>query len=237
MFLGADVTLWGAFIAGVLSFLSPCVLPLVPGYLSFISGASVADVRSSADRVNLLLRAGLFVLGFSLVFVMLGASATSLGLLLARYQDVLARIAGALILLFGIHYLGLYRLRFLDYEKRYHIQRKSVGLLGSFVVGLAFAFGWTPCIGPILGSILAIASAEATVQRGIVLLGVYSAGLGIPFLLSALLVDQFMRSMRRMRSVMGVVEKASGVLLIALGLFMLSGKMSIVGEYLNQWLL
>ena len=221
-----NVSLFAAFTAGLLTFLSPCILPLIPAYLSFISGVSLnemrreeSDIRSSAKVLS---NALLFVLGFSFVFVSLGASATFFGKFLLAELGILRKIAGILVVLFGFHMLGIFRIGFLDQEKRYHQRTKTLGLFGSFLVGVAFAFGWTPCIGPILATILFLASTKETVAQGIWLLGIYSAGLGIPFLLAALAVGRFFQVSSAFRRHFRAVEIASGLLLIAVGILILT---------------
>jgi cytochrome c-type biogenesis protein len=230
-----DVTLTWAVIAGVLSFLSPCVLPLVPPYLCFLAGTTIeefADGGEKRARRDIMLVAMLFVLGFSTVFVLLGATASILGQLIRQYLEVLSIAAGAVIVLMGLHFLGVFRIALLHREARFQVER-PIGLWGSYVMGLAFAFGWTPCIGPILGTILAMAGTEATAMRGAVLLAFYSAGLGIPFLAAALALEPFTGFMRRFRSRMHLVEKGMGVLLVATGVAFFTGSFT----QMSFWLL
>jgi cytochrome c-type biogenesis protein len=230
-----DVTLTWAALAGVLSFLSPCVLPLVPPYLCFLAGTTIEEFADGGERRarrDIMLVAVLFVLGFSTVFVLLGATASVLGQLIRQYLDVLSVAAGIVIVLMGLHFLGLFRLALLHREARFHVER-PLGLWGAYVMGLAFAVGWTPCIGPILGTILAMAGTEATVARGAVLLAVYSAGLGIPFLLAALALEPFTGFMRRFRRRMHLVEKGMGILLVATGVAFLTGSFT----QMSFWLL
>ena len=234
-----NVSLVAAFTAGLLSFLSPCILPLIPAYLSFISGVSLnemrkeeSDARSSAKVLS---NALLFVLGFSFVFVALGASATFFGKFLLTELGILRRIAGILVILFGIHMLGVFRIGFLDQEKRYHQRTKSLGLFGSFLVGVAFALGWTPCIGPILATILFLASTKETVAQGIWLLGIYSAGLGIPFLLAALAVDRFFQVSSTFKRHFRAIEITSGLLLIAVGILILTDDLTRITTYLLKF--
>lgn len=220
-----DVTLPAAAIAGLLSFLSPCVLPLVPPYLCFLAGTTIEEVASEGERRakrDVMLAGLLFVLGFSTVFVLMGATASVLGQYVRLYLDTLSILAGVAIVLMGLHFLGVFRLAFLYREARVRVE-KPVGIWGAYVMGLAFAFGWTPCIGPILAAILAVAGSEDTVSRGAVLLAVYSAGLGIPFLLAALALEPFTAAMRRFRSRMVYVEKAMGGLLVLTGVAFLTG--------------
>ena len=196
-----DVTLLAAFGAGFLSFISPCVLPLIPGYISYISGMSLEDMRKAdaGSRRRLIIATLFFILGFSIVFMAMGASASAIGALLRQYLGLVQKIAGAVIVIFGLHLLGVFRIGFLDRDTRVQTSRKPATPLGALVVGLAFAFGWTPCIGPILGGILTIAGSKSTVGEGVLLLGVYSAGLGVPFLLTSIAVDKFFLASARVR--------------------------------------
>lgn len=214
-----------AFFGGLLSFLSPCVLPLVPPYLCFITGATLDDLtdEEAIPRRRTAFAAIAFVLGFATVFVLLGATASVAGQFLRDHLPLLAQLAGAVIILMGLHFLGVFRFAFINREKRYHQEARPAGLLGAYAVGLAFAFGWTPCIGPVLATILAVAASEDSVARGAFLLAVYSAGLGVPFLLAALAVGRFLTFLRRFAKHLNVVEKAMGVLLILAGLAFLTG--------------
>jgi cytochrome c-type biogenesis protein len=221
-----NVTIAAALVAGMLSFLSPCVLPLVPPYLVYLTGASLerfADAESAPRvRRETLAAALLFVLGFSTVFVALGASASAVGALLRAYSGELAIFAGAAIIVMGLHFLGLTPIALLMREKRLEVA-KPVGLWGAYLMGLAFALGWTPCIGPILAAILAVAASEETVTRGASMLAVYSLGLGIPFLLAAFAVESFAAFLARFRAHLGLVEKAMGGLLVLTGVAFLTG--------------
>lgn len=234
-----NTSLFAAFTAGLLSFLSPCILPLIPAYLSFISGVSLNEMRQEDSRgkpsVKVLTNALLFVLGFSLVFVALGASATAIGGFLMAELGILRKVAGVLVILLGLFVLGFLRVGFLDREKRYHQRSKSFGLLGSVLVGMAFAFGWTPCIGPILAAILFVASTKETVAQGVGLLGAYSAGLGIPFLLSAVAVDRFLHVSSWFKRHFQVIKIASGLLLIALGVLMLTDDLTRITALLMRF--
>lgn len=224
-----NVSIPAALIAGLVSFLSPCVLPLVPPYLVYLTGATIGHIESgekiSSSRRAVMLSALLFVLGFSTVFVMLGASASLIGGLIRAWSQQLSILAGIVIIIMGLHFLGLTRINLLMREGRLSIP-KPVGLWGAYVMGLAFAFGWTPCIGPILAAILSIAAAEATVAKGAGLLAVYSAGLGIPFLIAAFMIEQFSALLKRMRGHLINVERAMGVLMIATGIGFLTGAVS-----------
>jgi cytochrome c-type biogenesis protein len=238
--LNPNVTLLAAFAAGFLSFVSPCVLPLIPGYISFVSGISVDEMRGdtapATSRLQVFLTSLAFVIGFSIVFVALGASATAIGKFMFAKLPLLSKIAGAILIVFGLHTMGVFRLAFLETEKRVHSQRKPAGPLGAMLVGVAFAFGWTPCIGPILGGILAIAGSKSTVTEGVTLLAVYSLGLGIPFLLTSLAINQFFTAAKRIRKHYHAVEVASGALLIAIGLLIVTGQLTIITRYLQPYL-
>jgi cytochrome c-type biogenesis protein len=235
-----DVSYIAAFIGGFLSFISPCVLPLIPGYLSFVSGLSMEEFRAgtatSSSRWQLLSASLAFVAGFSLVFIALGASASAVGEFLMARLPLLGKIAGILIIIFGLHTMGVFRLRFLEVEKRVHTQRKPAGLLGALIVGIAFAFGWTPCIGPILGGILVMAGRQETIGDGVRLLAVYSAGLGIPFLLTALAMNHFFRASVRIRRHYHAIEVTSGVLLVAIGALIFTNQFTIIARYLEPYL-
>jgi cytochrome c-type biogenesis protein len=221
-----NVTILAALIAGMLSFLSPCVLPLVPPYLVYLTGASLerfADAQSKPRvRRETFTAALLFVLGFATVFVALGASASAVGAVLRAYSNQLAIIAGLAIAAMGLHFLGVTPIAWLKREKRLAFA-KPVGLWGAYLMGLAFAFGWTPCIGPILAAVLALAAAEATVLKGVGLLAVYSLGLGIPFIIAALAAEPFAAFLARFRAHLGLVEKAMGGLLVLTGIAFLTG--------------
>lgn len=234
---GAPLTPITVFAAGVLSFLSPCVLPLVPGYVSLISGTSAVAAENNDQEKRLLgrvmLNSLLFVLGFSIVFILLGATATTVGELTRQYKRELSWIAGVVIIIFGLHLTGLLKIKYLYADKRMHGVKGSSSALGSFVVGFAFAFGWTPCIGPILSAILYLASEEGTVAKGVELLALYSAGLAVPFLLTSLGIDRFMAFYTRFRRHLHTVEVISGVLLIAIGVLVLTHHLTILSGYLS----
>lgn len=229
-----DVSIPAALIAGLVSFLSPCVLPLVPPYIVYLTGATIEHLGSKtgvASKRAVMLSAVLFVLGFSTVFVLLGASASLIGGLIRAWSAQLSILAGIVIILMGLHFLGLTRIGLLMREGRLPIP-KPVGLWGAYVMGLAFAFGWTPCIGPILAAILSIAAAQATVAKGAGLLAVYSAGLGIPFLIAAFMVERFSAVFARMKRHLVTVERAMGVLMILAGIGFLTGAMGNVSIWL-----
>jgi cytochrome c-type biogenesis protein len=230
-----NVSILAALVAGMLSFLSPCVLPLVPPYLVYLTGASLerfADAEPEPRiRRDTLAAAALFVLGFATVFVALGASASAIGAVLRAYSNQLAIIAGLGIMAMGMHFLGLTPIAWLMREKRLAVA-KPVGLWGAYLMGLAFAFGWTPCIGPILAAVLALAAAEATVFKGVGLLAVYSLGLGVPFIIAALAAEPFAAFLARFRNHLSLVEKAMGGLLVLTGIAFLTGATSEVSYWL-----
>ncbi len=238
--MGLDVSIWAAFAAGVLSFLSPCVLPLVPPYLCYLAGVNLEELtEAEGDEARnawrkALLAAFIFVLGFSTVFVAMGAGASAIGQLLREYLDILAKIAGVVIIIMGLHFMGLFKIRFLLMEKRYQTDTKPATLIGAYVIGLAFALGWTPCIGPVLASILAIAASEESVSRGAFLLTVYSAGLGVPFLLAAFAINGFLSFMKRFRRHMRTVEIVMGLFLVITGIMFLTGSMQIISTWLLE---
>lgn len=221
-----------AFTAGVLSFLSPCVLPLVPSYIGFLTGLSLDEMGSR--RRTALAHALLFVLGFSLVFILLGATATAFGRTLKYHEVWVQRVGGVLIILFGLVCLGVIKFGALQQEKRLHLQNKPLGYLGSLFVGMTFAAGWTPCIGPILGGILTVASASETVGRGMVLLAAYSAGLAVPFLVAAWAVDGFLEWFRKFRRYLPWVMRASGALLVLVGVLLVTGQFTRLASWLQS---
>jgi cytochrome c-type biogenesis protein len=232
-----DVSIPAALIAGLVSFLSPCVLPLVPPYLVYLTGATIEhvahDENTQESRRAVMMAASMFVLGFATVFVALGASASLIGGLVRAWSAQLSIIAGIVIIVMGLHFLGLTRIGILMREGRMSMP-KPVGLWGAYVMGLAFAFGWTPCIGPILAAILSIAAAEATVTRGAGLLAIYSAGLGIPFLLAAFAVKQFSSLFMRMKRHLRNVERVMGVLMVITGIGFLTGAVTDVSIWLLE---
>lgn len=233
-----DISLGGALIAGLLSFVSPCVLPLVPPYLAWLAGVSFDELRTeepgSAQRRRIIMSALAFVLGFSTVFIALGATASVVGQTIAQYFDTLAVIAGALILIMGLHFLGVFRIAFLYREARVQVARKPAGLAGAYLIGLAFAFGWTPCVGPVLAAILFVAGSEGTAARGALLLAVYSLGIGIPFLLAAAFASRFLNWAAKFKRHMETVEKAMGGLLVMTGILFMTGQMSVISFWLLE---
>lgn len=224
-----------ALMAGIFSFLSPCVLPLVPSYLSFVTGMSLEDLQDGVDRKATFIHSLLFVAGFSMIFITLGASASFLGVFLRVYEVWIARVGGVLILILGLHLTGVFRIAPLMRERRVHVNDKPAGYLGTLGVGAAFGAGWTPCIGPVLGAILTLAGTQDTVWSGVLLLSVYSLGLAIPFLVSALALDFFLGAFSRFRRFLPIVEKASGVMLIILGLLLATGSFTILSTYLVRF--
>jgi cytochrome c-type biogenesis protein len=232
--MGQSVGVLVAFSAGLFSFLSPCVLPLFPSYLSFITGMSVADLTgelSPAARRRIVLHALAFVFGFSVVFVGLGASFSAAGQFLLDYRDWIRRIGGVLIVVFGLYIAGVLKVAFFGRTQQWQLREKPAGYLGSLAVGVTFAIGWTPCVGPILGAILSLAGTADTVQRGIGLLVAYSAGLGVPFLVSALALGAFLRAFKRYRPFIPTVERAAGVLLVVVGVLVYTNYYVV----LNSW--
>ncbi len=220
-----------AFTAGLLSFLSPCVLPLVPSYVTFITGLSLEDVQRT--RRTALVHALLFILGFTLIFLALGAGATALGSVLRAYRDWIIRIGGVLVIVFGLYLLGVFDLAAFSRERRVHLADKPVGYLGTVLVGVAFGAGWTPCIGPILGSILMYTASSADLGRGLQLLSAYSLGLAVPFLLSAILVQQFLQFFTRIRRQLVWVTRVSGAVMVVVGLLMVTSYFTILASYLQ----
>ena len=229
---GTSLGLAIAFTTGLLSFLSPCVLPLIPSYVTFITGLSLEDVQKA--RRAAFIHSLLFVLGFTLIFVALGATATALGQLLGYQRVWISRIGGVLIIVFGLYMLGVFNISFFSQERRVHIANKPVGYLGTLLVGVAFGAGWTPCIGPILGSILTYAASSADMSRGLWLLLAYSLGLAVPFLLSAIAVERFLDVFSRMKRQMIWITRTSGVLMITVGILMVTNYFTVLAGILNQ---
>lgn len=230
-----DVSMLVAFSAGVFSFLSPCVLPLFPSYLSFITGMSVEQLQDSGRggpaRGRVIGHSLAFIIGFSMVFIAMGASFSALGQVLIEHRDVIRQLGGALIIFFGLYIAGVLPLRWLGRYKQIQLRAKPAGLLGSWLVGVTFAIGWTPCVGPILGSILSLAGTAETVSTGVALLGAYSAGLALPFFLSSWALGAFLVAFRRFRAWIPVVERAAGVLLVVVGLLVLTNYFIVLNSY------
>ena len=243
--MAGELSILVAFVGGLFSFLSPCVLPLFPSYLSFITGMSVEELKSAADdrrrRRWILAHSLAFVMGFSMVFVGMGASFSALGQFLFDYRDRIRLAGGLLIIVFGLYIAGVLRLDFLGRYQQFQLRTKPAGLLGSWLVGVTFAIGWTPCVGPILGSILSLAGAAETVSTGVALLVAYSAGLALPFLLSSIALGAFLAAFRRFRPWVPVVERISGVLLVVIGVLVATNYFIVLNSYAlsltPQWLL
>lgn len=213
-----------ALFAGVISFLSPCVLPIVPPYLAFMSGVSIGEIQgTAAARRKAIVAASFFVLGLSTVFILLGFTASAFGAFVLQNQELFAKISGVVVIIFGLHFLSVFRIPILDREARMDTGDSGGSALGAYVLGLAFAFGWTPCIGPQLGAILSLAASEASVARGTILLGVYAIGLGVPFLLAAIFLNRSMVLMTKIKRHMGLIEKLMGGLLLIVGLALVTG--------------
>ena len=224
-----------AFLAGLVSFLSPCVLPLVPGYVSLISGAGVEQLKTQESQLlrKVMVNSIAFILGFSVVFITLGAVATEVSQMLSRYRSTLAQIAGVVIILFGLHLTGVFKIKALYTDARLHSVKGGSTAWGAFVIGFAFAFGWTPCVGPVLTVILTFAAAQDSITKGVMLLAIYSMGLAVPFLLTALGVERFLKFYSRFRAHMHAIEVASGALLVALGVLLVLGRFTIISNYLS----
>lgn len=238
--MGLDVSAGGAFIAGLLSFVSPCVLPLVPPYLAYIAGVSIEELgpeggnAGHAMRGRVLAAALAFVAGFSTVFVVLGATASWLGQAVSAHLDVLGYVAGVLIALMGLHFLHVIRIPLLDRTAKVGVAQKPAGLIGAYVIGLAFGFGWSPCVGPVLTAILLIAGAKESVDEGAWLLLVYSLGIGVPFLVAAGFASAFMRWSARFKKRLGLIEKALGAFLVVAGVLIFTGQMSSIAFWLLE---
>ncbi|MGA1862357.1 cytochrome C biogenesis protein [Deferribacter thermophilus] len=231
-----NINFFTAFIAGVLSFLSPCVLPLIPGYISFISGESIETLTSEeslSPKLKAIIGAIFFGIGFTLVFILLGASATTIGKLINQYRLILEKIAGIIVIILGLHLVGIFKIKQLLVQKKWNYQKRNFPFfIEAFLLGVAFVFGWTPCIGPILAGILALAAKETTVYKGMSLLFVYSLGLWIPFLLAAIMLGAMLSTLRKTGKLLIIIEKISGVLLIFIGVLILSGSMTVVISYM-----
>lgn len=234
-----NITYLGAFGAGVLSFASPCVLPLIPAYLCFLGGASLDELTAEGGvdkqvQRRVFISAIAFVLGFATVFIILGATATAVSNLVAENINILSKIAGVVIVIFGLHYMGLFKIGFLNFEKRVHVESRPTSLLGAYVIGLAFAFGWTPCVGPILATILMVAASGDEIMYGVSLLTVYAAGIGLPFLLAAFAVKPFMGFLGRFRKHMRTVELSIGALLVVTGIAIFTGSLAEVSNWILE---
>jgi cytochrome c-type biogenesis protein len=244
--MSQEVTLLAAFVAGFLSFISPCVLPLIPGYISFISGLTLEEMQGTGGgavsvavasaRSRVLTASLAFVAGFTVIFVAMGATATALGRFLYEQAPILEKIFGSLLIVFGLHMMGVFRIRLLESDKRIHTSNRPAGPLGAFLVGTAFAFAWTPCIGPILGGIIGLASSRESVGEGMQMLAAYSLGLGVPFLLTSLAIDRFFGAAARIRKHYRTIELISGGLLILVGLLVFFDQFTLIAKYLTPYL-
>lgn len=242
--MSQEVTLVAAFAAGFLSFVSPCVLPLIPGYISFISGLTLEEMQgtaaaptaSASSRRRVLAASVSFVLGFTVIFVTMGATATALGKFFYEQAPILEKVFGTLLVVFGLHMMGVFRIRLLESDKRIHTQKKPAGPMGAFLVGTAFAFAWTPCIGPILGGIIGLASSQESVAEGMQMLAAYSLGLGVPFLLTSVAIDRFFTAAARIRKHYRTIEMISGGLLIAVGLLIFFDQFTFIARVLTPYL-
>ncbi|GJL67101.1 MAG: cytochrome C biogenesis protein CcdA [Nitrospirales bacterium] len=234
-----QVSILAAFSAGFLSFISPCVLPLVPSYLSYITGLSVEELSNVQERERfrkvIMVNSLLFIAGFSSVFIAFGASASFVGQMLYQYQDLIRKIGGVLIAVFGLYLMGILKLSFLMTERKLlHFEKRPLGYIGSFLVGTAFAAGWTPCVGPVLGGILAYASTTESMQDGIVLLTSYSVGLGLPFFLTAFGVDSFLTHFKKVRHYLGAISMVSGVLMVTIGVMLYVNSVTMITSFLDR---
>jgi len=234
-----DVSFGAAALAGLISFLSPCVLPLVPAYLCFVAGTSL-DKLLDDDAVDqnlkkrVVISAFFFVLGFTTVFVIMGASASAINRIVFDHIDIISKVAGGVIIIFGLHYMGLFRFAFLQREMRFNPDKTPAGIIGAYLIGLAFAFGWTPCVGPILATILTLAASSDSLGYGISLLTVYSLGLGIPFMAAALAIEPFMNFLKRFRSHIHKIEIGAGVLLVATGFLIMTDSLASISYYILE---
>jgi len=224
------VSYQAALIAGLLSFFSPCILPLIPAYFTFITGLSLDELTEDTGKIRqkVILATLAYVCGFSTVFILLGASASFMGGIIARYSWVIRYLGGGIILMFGCHLLGLINIKGLNFERRIHLNEKPMHVMGTFVIGMAFGAGWSPCIGPMLGSILIVAGSQETVMQGIVLLSIYSTGLALPFLLISFFINRIIGIMRRATKVLGYVNKVAGILLIIMGILLITDKFKLL---------
>jgi cytochrome c-type biogenesis protein len=232
-----NISILVALSAGFISFLSPCILPLIPSYVAFISGVSLEELSLEKDvksvRRKVIANSSMFVLGFSLVFIMLGASATFIGKFLSQNIRWFEIVGGVVIIVLGLHFTGLFKIKFLEREKKFHISKKPLGLVGTLFVGMAFAAGWTPCVGPILGAILTMAATTQNVLKGIILLVFYSIGLGVPFFISGVLIHRFFEYFKVIRKYFKAITIVGGVLLIIVGILMISGYFSSISSFLQ----
>ena len=222
-----------AFSAGLLSFLSPCVLPLIPAYVTYLTGTTVENINNPRKKLNTLYKSIGFVVGFSIIFIILGASVSTLGKLFVANQNILRKIGGALVVIFGLHTTGLFKIKYLYYEKKLFPFKKMSGPFGSIFMGMAFATGWTPCIGPILSSILIYAGNTATLSQGIILLLIYSLGLALPFVLTAVAINNCSKYIRKFSKYLPIISIVSGILMILMGLLIFTNKVNVLNNYFN----
>ncbi len=237
--MGNDVSIFIAFGGGLISFFSACVLPLIPAYISFITGLSLEEITSDEHKIaktgKIIISVLLFILGFSLIFTILGASASIAGKLIFSYRYILVKVAGLIIIIFGLHLTGLFRISFLNFEKRIDFSKgRKISYITSFLVGLGFAIGWTPCVGPILASVLLLASTTESVSQGMFLLFIYSMGLGLPFLVVGLMVNKFLAYFKKIKKYLGAIELISGLFLIIIGLLIFFDKLNLISNYLTR---
>lgn len=235
-----NISIFVAFLAGLISFLSPCILPVIPSYLVFITGISLEELSQQENlrkvRKKVIANSLTFILGFSIIFITMGASATFLGKFLFRNIRWFEIIGGVLVIILGLHFAGILRLKFLDREKKIHLKKKPLGYLGTCLVGMAFGAGWTPCVGPILGAILAVAATTQNIFKGIALLAFYSAGLGLPFFLSAIILHKFFEYFKTIKKYFKVISIVGGVLLIIVGILLISGYFSSISSFMGAGL-
>ncbi len=228
-----DISILLAFSAGLLSFLSPCVLPLVPAYVSYLTGSSIEELKDGKSKLSALYKSFGFVLGFSIIFILMGVSITSLGKLLITHKDLFRKVGGTLIVVFGLHTIGLFKIKLFYREKRFLYFDKIKGPFSSVIMGMAFATGWTPCIGPILSSILIYATSMNSVGKGVLLLIMYSLGLAVPFILTAMAIGSFTKQFRKFSKYLPIISAISGILMIIMGVMIFTNKLSILSQYMN----
>jgi len=228
-----NISLILAFSAGLVSFLSPCVLPLVPPYISYITGSTIDELTAKKSKLYVLYRALAFSLGFSIIFIVMGASITSLGKIFVKNQLIFKKIAGMLIFIFGLHMTGIFKIKLFYYEKKFLSFRNTNGTLGAVFMGMAFAAGWTPCVGPILSSILIYAGSLETINKGILLLSAYSLGLGVPFILTAIAIKSLSVKLKRLNKYLGLISVLSGILMMIMGILIFTNKMGFISQYFN----
>lgn len=238
MMESTNISIFIAFVAGLFSFVSPCVLPIIPSYITYITGLSFEDFDGEQNKLAVrkitIIHSLIFIIGFTLVFVALGASATAIGNIFSRYKDAIRIIGGIIVIIFGIHITGIINLKFLESEKKVHLKNKPAGYLGTLLVGITFGAGWTPCIGPILGAILYLAMNMKTVYSGVILLSSYSLGLGVPFFLSSLAINSFLVYFKRFRKYLKAITIASGIFLIIIGALLVTNRFAAVSNYFQR---